>query len=327
MLAAVLTTASLVFSWRYFDDVGALYEALMLVFLGAMAGFCLTGDLFNLFVFFELMGVAAYALTGYKIEEEPALMGAFSFAVTNSIGAFLVLTGIGLLYGRTGAPQPRPGRRRSRRPTRRRPGHRRVHLDHRGFRREGGRGAAALLAGRCARGRAVAGVRALLRSDGRAGAVRGAARYWTVFAGVPGLGGPGLRAIWLGAGVLTALVGAILCFARAHLKRLLAFSTISHVGIFLIGAALLDAKGLAGTALYIVGHGLVKGALFLATGILLNRFATVDENDLRGRARQFPLLGILYAIAGLALAGARRSAPASANRSSRRRRTAPAPAG
>ena len=89
-----------------------------------MAGFCLTGDLFNLFVFFELMSVAAYALTAYKIEEEQALMGAFNFAVTNSVGAFLVLTGIGLLYGRTGAlnlaqlgrtPGGRPGRRAGRR--------------------------------------------------------------------------------------------------------------------------------------------------------------------------------------------------------------------
>ena len=64
----------------------ALYHALMLVFLAGMTGFCLTGDLFNMFVFFELMSVAAYALTGYKIEEEKSLEGALNFAVVNSVG-------------------------------------------------------------------------------------------------------------------------------------------------------------------------------------------------------------------------------------------------
>ena len=57
------------YSLRYFDAAGPLFGALMLVFLAAMVGFCLTGDLFDLAVFFELMGVAAYALTAYKIEE------------------------------------------------------------------------------------------------------------------------------------------------------------------------------------------------------------------------------------------------------------------
>ena len=127
--------------------------------------------------------------------------------------------------------------------------------------------------------------------------------YWTVFAGVPGLDGPGVRDVWVGLGVLTALVGGIMCFGQRHLKRMLAFSTISHTGMFLIGAALLDAKGLAGTALYVLGHGLVKGSLFLGTGILLNRFATVDENKLRGRGKIFPLLGVLCLIGGLGLSG------------------------
>ncbi|HVU99735.1 MAG TPA: complex I subunit 5 family protein, partial [Verrucomicrobiae bacterium] len=98
-----LMTVALVFTWQYFDAVRTYFHALMLVFLAAMNGFCLTGDLFNLFVFFELMSVAAYALTGYKVEEVPALAGAINFAVTNSVGAFLVLIGIGLVYGRTGA--------------------------------------------------------------------------------------------------------------------------------------------------------------------------------------------------------------------------------
>jgi multicomponent Na+:H+ antiporter subunit D len=103
LTATGLMTAALTVSWRYFDTVGTFYHALMLVFMAGMTGFCLTGDLFNMFVFFELMSVSAYALTGYRTEDASAIQGALNFAVTNSVGAFMVLTGIGLVYGRTGA--------------------------------------------------------------------------------------------------------------------------------------------------------------------------------------------------------------------------------
>ena len=48
-IAGVLTLAALIFSSKYFDSIGTLFHVLMLVFLGAMCGFSLTGDLFNLF--------------------------------------------------------------------------------------------------------------------------------------------------------------------------------------------------------------------------------------------------------------------------------------
>src|SRR5205085_8277407 len=102
-LAAILVLAALIYSWRYFEAVDGLFHALMLVFLAAMLGFCLTGDLFNLAVFFELMGAVAYALTAYKIEERGPIQGAINFAISNSVGAYAIFTGIGLLYARTGA--------------------------------------------------------------------------------------------------------------------------------------------------------------------------------------------------------------------------------
>jgi multicomponent Na+:H+ antiporter subunit D len=93
-----------------------------------------------------------------------------------------------------------------------------------------------------------------------------------------------------------------MCFAQRHIKRLLAFSTISHTGMFLCGIGLLSAKGLAGVAAYVVGHGLTKAALFMLAGVLLHRFATIDEFDLQGRGRVFPVVGVLFAIGGLVLA-------------------------
>ena len=73
--------------------------------------------------------------------------------------------------------------------------------------------------------------------------------------------------------------------------------------MFLLGVALMTPLGLTGTALYVLGHGLVKGALFLGTGILLNRFGSVDTNELRGAGRRFPGLGLLFLGGGLALSG------------------------
>jgi multicomponent Na+:H+ antiporter subunit D len=102
-LAAILVVAAMTFSWRYFERVATYYHALMLIFLAGITGFCLTGDIFDMFVWFELMGVAAYALTAYRPEERGPIQGALNFAITNSVGAYLSLSGIALIYGRTGA--------------------------------------------------------------------------------------------------------------------------------------------------------------------------------------------------------------------------------
>src|SRR5438309_410862 len=100
LLAASLVVLALVYSWRYFDDVDAHYHCLVLLFLAGMVGFALTGDLFDMFVFFELMGAAAYALTGFKIEDRTAVQGALNFGVVNSLGAYIALMGVPMLYAR-----------------------------------------------------------------------------------------------------------------------------------------------------------------------------------------------------------------------------------
>ena len=63
-LVALLMTVALLFAWRYFDSVGTLFHALMLIFLAGMTGFCFSGDIFTIFVFFELMSVVAFAPHG-----------------------------------------------------------------------------------------------------------------------------------------------------------------------------------------------------------------------------------------------------------------------
>jgi multicomponent Na+:H+ antiporter subunit D len=92
-----------------------------------------------------------------------------------------------------------------------------------------------------------------------------------------------------------------MCYTQRHLKRLLAFSTISHIGVFACGVGLLTVHGVAGVATYVIGHGFTKGALFMLVGVLLHRFGTVDEFDLHGRGRELRGAGVLFAVGGLLL--------------------------
>jgi multicomponent Na+:H+ antiporter subunit D len=79
--------------------------------------------------------------------------------------------------------------------------------------------------------------------------------------------------------------------------------TIAYIGLFLVGVAMLSSDGIAGVALYIVGDGFVKAALFVSIGIVQHRRASVDEVDLHGKCRDLVLPGVVFAAGGLAAAG------------------------
>jgi multicomponent Na+:H+ antiporter subunit D len=300
-LAALLVTASMVFSWRYFHRVGTYYHALMLTFLAGMTGFCLTGDIFDLFVWFELMGVSAYALTAYRPEERGPIQGALNFAITNSVGAYLSLSGIGLIYGRTGALNMAQ-----------------IGRDIAGRRPDGLVVVAfvLILMGLLiksaivpfhfwlADAHAVAPTPVCVLFSGvmvELGLYGIARVYWSMFGA--GLGHrAAISHLFLVLGLLTAVTGALFCFRERHIKRLLAFSTISHAGMFLAGLSWLTPLGLAGAAVYVLGHGLVKAALFLCAGIVLHRLGSVNETWLHGRGRRLPVTGAVFTIAALGLA-------------------------
>lgn len=295
-LTSVLVVAALAYSWRYFDEPphrhAGSFPALILLFQAGMCGFVLTGDLFNAFVFFELMGVVAYALTGYRVEEARAVQGALTFGVINSLGGYTTLFGIGLLYAHTGElGLAQIGARLDTHPHDGRPDA----LVLAAF--------VLVLTGLLVKAAAVpfhfwlpdahavapTPVCILLSGVMVELGVYGTARvYWTVFAGPGGVPGPGVHRALLTLGVLTALLGAVMCWQQRHLKRLLAFSSVSHTGLFLIGVSVLTPEGLGGTILYVLAHAGVKAALFACAGILLARFSSVDEHELHGRARQLP---------------------------------------
>jgi multicomponent Na+:H+ antiporter subunit D len=301
-LAAILVVAAMTFSWRYFERVSTYYHTLMLIFLAGITGFCLTGDIFDMFVWFELMGVAAYALTAYRPEERGPIQGALNFAITNSIGAYLSLSGIALIYGRTGAlNMAQIGTAIARHPADR--------LVVVAFLLIISaflvKGAIVPFHFWLADAHAVAPTPVCVLFSGvmvELGLYGIARVYWSMFGQALGHRAA-ISHVFLALGVVTALTGALFCFRERHIKRLLAFSTISHVGMFLTGIALLTPLGLAGAAVYVIGHALVKAALFLCTGIVLHRLSSVNEPHLHGRGRHLKLTGIVFTLAGLGLAG------------------------
>ena len=298
----VLMLLALIFSSRTTGVKAPHYHVLMLTFMAGMVGFCLSGDLFNMFVFFELMSVSAVALIGYKIAEQAALEGALNFAVINMIGSFLFLTGIGLIYADTGALNlAQIG----------------VALTH------GGDGrvivaaftliACALLikAGMVpfhfwladAYSVALAPVCILLAGAMSELGLYGIARIW-FSALAPGLGHhtATLSTILIALGLLTALWGAVMALRELDIKRLLAFVTISFIGIFLSGFGLLSADGIAGVSVYVVADGSVKGLLFGCVGILQARRGFVGQARLHGRGRGLAGTGVLFILGALFIA-------------------------
>jgi multicomponent Na+:H+ antiporter subunit D len=107
--------------------------------------------------------------------------------------------------------------------------------------------------------------------------------------------------LWLG--IVTALLGGLMTFFQRHLKRMLAYSVICHVGVMLAGIGLLSSKGLAGAATMLLAHGLSTGGLFLLTGVLFVVYRTIDELELRRRRVRQRVLAVLWFAGTLALTG------------------------
>jgi multicomponent Na+:H+ antiporter subunit D len=297
LVAGVVVAAAVATTRWTIDDAHGIVHALLLTLLAAMAGFCLTGDLFDMFVFFELMAVSAFALMAFHSESRAGLRCALNFAVTNSIGAFMVLIGIALLYGRTGALNlAQIGRQLVAT----------GHLDRLtivafsvvavGFLIKAGvvpfhfwlidTAASAPIP-------LVMIFAGLLDTLG----VYGVARiYWTVLA-LPAAGhGEVIRAVLIAIGALSAIVGGALALVFHEARRRLGFVMVSHTGILLVGAGCLSAEGVAGAGVYAVGDGAVKAALFVGVALV-----GLDGREVGHGRRRAGL--VLLALGGLATAG------------------------
>src|SRR5437763_11939340 len=93
-----------------------------------------------------------------------------------------------------------------------------------------------------------------------------------------------------------------MALSQDHLKRLLAFVTVSYVGIYLAGVGLLSADGIAGTSVYVLADGFGKALLFACVGIVQDRFGRLGQHRLHGRARSLRGTAFLFFAGALMIA-------------------------
>lgn len=303
VLAGLLVSLALLFSWRFVNSGANHLQPLMLIFLAAMSGFSLTGDLFNLFVFFELMSIAAFALCGLKTEEPAPLQGSFNFAITNSVAGFLILTGIALLYSATGA----------------------LNMAQIGLSLHNRHDPLVLFAwtllacGFLTKGatvpfhlwlpdaHAVAPTPVCVLFSGlmvELGLYAVARIHYAIFGAAFASHLHAFHLILFSFGAASVLLAGVMCYAEHHLKRMLAFSTICHTGLMLATLAAGGPLALAAMLTYLLAHALVKGGLFFLSGVLLHSRRSITERELFATGRRLPWIGALWMLGAVGLAAA-----------------------
>lgn len=104
-------------------------------------------------------------------------------------------------------------------------------------------------------------------------------------------------------GLINIMYGAVLAFTQRDLKRVLAYSSVSHMGIILFGIASLNLTGLQGAVIQAVSHGFISALLFFFIGSLHERTGTTMMDELGGLAKSMPVLSGIFLAGGMALLG------------------------
>jgi NADH-quinone oxidoreductase subunit M len=104
-------------------------------------------------------------------------------------------------------------------------------------------------------------------------------------------------------GVIAIVYGAAITVVQTDIKRMVAYSSISHMGFVVLGISSLNYNGLVGSVFHMVGHGIIIATLFFLCGVIEERYGTRDLRELSGFMRLAPAYGGALAIAGFAAMG------------------------
>lgn len=324
-----------IYSIKYMEHDTALsfYYALLLALVGGMIGVVYAGDFFTLFIFWETMSIASYALVAFRKDEAEPLEAGIKYFLLSAVGSTLILFTMSILYGLTGTinlyeigaqlaalftPAPAAGS----------PLYGLVLFTIVGLIIGFGvkaaiaplstwlpdahpaapSGISAMLSGVVIMTGSYAILRTLLAFYGSA-VDSGSLTY--VFNQY------GAIISWFA--LFTMIYGNLMALTQKDIKRLLAYSTIVNVGYIIFGFAMAMMPllnwlptniansaaeyALTGSLYHIASHMLAKGMLFLISGIFIHALHTRDLDKLRGAGRRMPITMLCFTIGALSLAG------------------------
>ena len=274
------------------------YHPLIQILMMGVAGAFLTGDLFNLYVWFEVMLVASFVLMALH-RTRAQVEAAYKYVTINLIASSIFLTALGLLYGATGTLNMADLARVW--PTISSPGVDTVLavLFLIAFSIKAGLFPlffwlpASYHTPPAAVGAAFAG---LLTKVGVYALIR---VFTLLFHGAP----PALFMLLLGMSTATMVIGLVAALNERDFRRVLSFNLIGHIGYTTASLSLMTPAALAGAIFYVLHHIVVITNLFLVSGVLLRLRRTTDISGLGGIYRDQPVFAMLAMVPIFSLAG------------------------
>lgn len=305
--AIAVLVASVSFAMLAYTRVGGprgnTFYAAYLLLIGGLLGVTFTGDVFNLFVFLEITGIATYALVA-RGRSGQAAVAAMKYLILGTLGASLYLVGVGFLFLATGTlnmidlgqtlavvgyddPLIRAGFafivigfaiKVAQWP---------VHTWQPDAYQHAPDGVTPLIAALVSTVSAYALGRVL----------------YTVFTPEFLVNTPFATELLVTIGSVSVLAGSVLAVVQWDLKRMLAYSSVSQFGLIVAAYGLVTETALLGAMIHLLGHGLMKVGLFVGVGIVATTYGARTVAEYAGLARERPYIAGAIGALGIALIG------------------------